>query len=120
MAQVILTEAVRKRIKDVLAYAATHRLQPGQDTSGAFLEPYAVPISPQLRVHYVEHQTAGSILAHLSIHANPSVVLDDPVVEQLASEFGLGPRAEWQDAIMNLPPLPSAHVFKARPSGTAA
>jgi hypothetical protein len=119
MAQVTLTEAVRKRIKDVLTYAARHRLQEGQDT--AALEHYRVAVSPQVRVHYVEHQTTPDrIMAHLSIHANPSFQLDDQIIEQLAKEFGLGPRNEWQQVLMNLPPLPSAHIFRTRPIGTAA
>jgi hypothetical protein len=116
MAQVTITEPVRKRIQDILAYAADHRLQEGQDPSTASLERYAVTIGPQLRAHYVEHQTAPNrVMVHLGIHANVNFPLDDEIVEQLAQEFGLGTRAEWQQVLMNIPPSPSAHVFRTRP-----
>ena len=76
------------------------------------LDRFAMRIAPEVRVHFLHHTLAsGRRLAHLALHAT-HLRFDEELVDQLAAEFGLGPRSSWVAVMINHPPAPSAHVFK--------
>ena len=111
-----INAALRAQIQRQIELARSHRcdFRNIADQSDALkqLDRYAMMITPQVRVHFLHHAlTSGHVLAHLAIHVRSPIYIDDEMVDQLAGEFGLGPRTTWE-VRMNHPPLPSAHVFK--------
>ena len=113
---IAINDATRAEIKRRIAYATANRCDftDVKDMTGptsALLENYAMAIGSEVRLYYMHYEYGPTrVMIHLSINPIGAYRVTDDVVDQLATEFGLGSRPSWR--MIKRPSEDSWHVFK--------
>ena len=102
------------KIEELIRIAAANPSDFAQSMDIEQIDRQTLAIGTQVRISYFQHKLRFSdqVLAHLSIHGDRGLVLEDTFIDEMADKFGLGPRSTWRAIWTNRPPAPSAHVFK--------
>jgi len=110
---------LRETIQRLIHLAEANRFEQNIDRNQALhqMARHTLVIE-NIHIRYIQHilPDITRVLAHLSLHGPPSMRFDEAYIDQVAEEFGFGPRAEWHLMLVDRPPTPSVHIFKFIPT----